>query len=80
MSFDYGKLRGRIRERYGTEQKFAAAMGIGRVSLSQKLNNECDFTRKQMLKAAELLEIESRDIPEYFFREISSETRTTATA
>lgn len=68
MSFDHSKLRGRIREKYGTEQKFAAAMGMGRVSLSIKLNNEGDFTRKQMLKAAELLELEASQIPEYFFK------------
>lgn len=67
MEFEYSKLRGRIRERFKTEGNFAAAMGIGRVSLSQKLNNEGDFTRNQMLKAAELLGIESKDIPEYFF-------------
>ncbi len=67
MDFDYGKLRGRIREKYQTERNFAVAMGIGRVSLSQKLNNENDFTRNQMLKAAELLGLDSSDIPEYFF-------------
>ena len=70
MAFDYSKLRGRIREKFGTEHKFAAAMGMGRVSLSGKLNNEGDFTRKQMLKAAELLQLDANDIPEYFFRPI----------
>lgn len=67
MSFDYRKLRGRIREKYGTEQKFAAAMGMGRVALSTKLNNNGDFTRNQMLKAAQLLELDATQIPEYFF-------------
>lgn len=67
MSFDYRKLRGRIREKYGTEQKFAAAMGMGRVTLSAKLNNDGDFTRNQMLKAAQLLELDATQIPEYFF-------------
>ena len=69
MSFDYCKLRGRIREKYGTEQKFAAAMGMGRVTLSAKLNNDGDFTRNQMLKAAQLLELDASQIPEYFFTE-----------
>lgn len=69
MSFDYRKLRGRIREKYGTEQKFAAAMGMGRVTLSAKLNNDGDFTRNQMLKAAQLLELDASQIPEYFFTE-----------
>ena len=68
MAFDYSKLRGRIREKFGTEQNFARAMGMGRVSLSMKLNNEGDFTRKQMLRAAELLGLDAGEIPEYFFK------------
>ena len=67
MEFDYSRLRGRIREKYRTEANFAAAMGIGRVSMSQKLNNETDFTQRQMLKAVKLLDIESREIPDYFY-------------
>lgn len=67
MEFEYGKLRGRIREKFKTETSFATAMGMGRVSMSQKLNNESDFTQKQILKAARLLEIESREIPDYFY-------------
>ena len=69
MEFEYSKLRGKIREHYRTEQEFASAMGIGRVSLSAKLNNTSDFTRKQILKAAKLLGIRSAEIPDYFFSE-----------
>ena len=69
MEFDYAKLRGKIRERFDTERNFAAAMGIGRVAMSQKLNNESDFTRKQMLKAAELLGIKPEEFVAYFFTE-----------
>lgn len=68
MVFDYQKLRGRIREKYGTEQKFAAEMHMNRGSLSSKLNNEGDFTRAQMLRAAELLDLTAFQIPEYFFK------------
>ena len=68
MLFNYSKLEGRIRQYYQTEEKFALAMGMGRSSLSAKLNNKSDFTRKQMLRAAELLEIEPAEIPIYFFR------------
>lgn len=67
MEFDYGTLRKKIREKYRTEQNFAIAMGIGRVSLSKKLNNDTDFTCTQMLRAAKLLGIEAKDIPSYFF-------------
>ena len=68
MVFDYCKLEGRIRQYYQTEEKFAHAMGMGRGSLSAKLNNKSDFTRNQMLRAADLLEIEHAEIPIYFFR------------
>ncbi len=68
MLFDYSKLRGRIREKYGTEQKFAAAMGMGRITLSRKLGNRGGFTQEQMLRAAEMLEFEVNEIPDYFFK------------
>ena len=67
--FDYTDLRAKIKEVYGTEQNFAKALEIGRVALSQKLNNDSDFTRKQMLKAAELLGFGVDEIPHYFFTE-----------
>lgn len=65
--FDYSKLRGRIRERYGTESNFADALGIGRVSLSKRLNNALDFNRIEMLRACDLLEIPSQEMHAYFF-------------
>lgn len=65
--FDYSKLRGRIREKVGTENDFAKEIGIGRTSLSKKLNNRVEFTQNEMKDAAAVLEIEDRDIPDYFF-------------
>lgn len=65
--FDYSKLRGRIRERYGTESNFADALGIGRVSLSKRLNNMLDFSRIEMLRSCDLLDITSQEMPSYFF-------------
>ena len=67
MRFDYSKLRGRIREKYHTEREFAMQMGIGRVSLSQKFNNEVDFTQTQIHRAAELLGIKTAEYGDYFF-------------
>ena len=65
--FNYDKLRGRIREIYGTEARFARALGIGRVSLSKRLNNTVDFTRTEIFVACELLGIAPGDIATYFF-------------
>lgn len=65
--FDYSKLRGKIREVYGTQFDFAEAMGMSAVSLSEKLNNKTQFTQKEIDKACELLQIKKEEIPIYFF-------------
>ena len=67
MKFDYSKLRGRIREKFGTQDNFAKALEIGRVSLSQRLNNHLEFTQEEINNACELLEINKNDIAKYFF-------------
>lgn len=69
MEFDYRKLRKRIRERFKTEDEFAKALGLTNTALSRKLRNDGDFTRGQMIRAASLLKIEAKSIPEYFFVE-----------
>ena len=65
--FNYNRLRGKIREVYGTEGDFAEALGIGRVSLSKRLNNSADFTRSEMLRSCELLNIAPAETVAYFF-------------
>lgn len=69
MEFDYRKLRGKIREKYSTERAFADDLGLGRTSLSQKLNGGVDFTQHQIHRAANLLQIDPREISTYFFTE-----------
>ena len=66
-AFAYDKLRGRIREVYGTEAKFAHAIGLGRVSFSKRLNNVVDFTRTEILKSCEKLSIDPSEVAVYFF-------------
>jgi len=67
MAFDYSKLRGKIREIFKTQSAFAKAMGISSTSLSAKLNNNVEFSQKEIDRAVELLKIEKEDIPAYFF-------------
>lgn len=68
MAFDYSKLNGRIREKMGTQEALARAMGISRSSLSLRLNNKIEFEPSEMLKICELLEIDKEnDITPYFF-------------
>lgn len=67
MAYDYRKLRGRIKEVCGTQDQFSKKLGIGRVSLSQRLNNQLEFSQDEMLKTCDILEIERAEIPVYFF-------------
>lgn len=69
MAFDYRKLRGRIKEIYNVQSAFADALGVSYTSLSNKLNGVVDFSQEEIAKSVELLQIEKRDIPLYFFVE-----------
>ena len=67
MEFNNSKLRGKIRELFGTEQKFSDAIGIAKSALSAKLNNNSEINRDEMLKMIDLLNIKKEDIFEIFF-------------
>lgn len=67
MSFCYDKLKGKIKEKFGTQDSFAKALGISRTTLNLKLNNLSEFTQKEMIDALTLLEISGNEVSEYFF-------------
>lgn len=67
MQYDYNKLRGKIKEICGTQDQFAEAIGLGRVSLSQRLNNQLEFSQDEIFKSCRVLSIDHEDIPVYFF-------------
>lgn len=67
MAWDYSKLRGKIKEKCGTQDVFAKKIGIGRVSLSQRLNNQSEFSQEEIFSACQVLDISKENIPIYFF-------------
>lgn len=67
--FNYDRLRNRIKEIVGTQDNFAKKIGLGRVSVSQSLNNQREFSAGEMLKAAQVLQFSTEEIPTYFFSE-----------
>ena len=69
IQFDYSKLRGRIREVFGTQAKFANEMKITTATLSSKLNNAVEFKQGEMDRACDLLTIGASEIKDYFFTE-----------
>ena len=67
MGFSYNKLKGKIKEVFGTQEAFAKALGIGRTALYSKLSNNTEFTQTEMLLSLELLHLEKSEIDTYFF-------------
>ncbi len=65
--FDYGKLRGRIKEKCGTQATFAGIIGLSDVSVSNKLNNNVDWGQEEIENAVNALEIPPNEIHSYFF-------------
>lgn len=65
--YDYRKLRGRIKERFGTQSAFAKAMGLSDVSVSNKLNNNVEWGQEEIEKSVIALDIAYTDIHSYFF-------------
>ncbi len=67
MAFDYSKLRGRIVERFGTQEAFAKALGMSTKTLSSKMGNKIYFRQDEINHALDLLEIDFSEAREYFF-------------
>jgi len=68
VRFDYSKLRGKIREVFGTQNDFAKAMGFSNASLSAKLNGKVEFGQNEIGRALSVLQINgSNELYEYFF-------------
>ena len=63
----YAKLRGKIREVFGTQDGFAKAMNLNNATLSLKLNDKTPWKREEMMSACEILDIPLDDISSYFF-------------
>lgn len=69
MSFEYDKLRGRIKEKFGTQAAFAKKLGVSERTLSLKLNGKIFFSQDEIKKGLELLELQKEDVNAYFFNE-----------
>ena len=67
VQFTYAKLRGRIKEKFGTETRFATALGVSLVTVSKKLNGTVQFTMKDMKKWSNILGIPTEEVGDYFF-------------
>jgi hypothetical protein len=65
--FDYSKLSGRIREKYGSQKAFAKALGMSEAALSNKMTGIYYFTQPEIKKSVKLLELDPGSVTDYFF-------------
>ena len=63
----YNKLKGRIIEKYGSQGKFAAALGMTENTVSRKMQDKVEFSKDDMVRWAELLDIDPSEFWDYFF-------------
>jgi hypothetical protein len=63
----YAKLRGKIREVYGTNNIFAKEIGMHPSVLSSKLNGKYDWTRREIVNICAALDIPLEKAYAYFF-------------
>lgn len=67
MNYSYDKLRGRIIEKYGSQEKYAEVLRISTNSLSKKMTGKTGFSQKDIALWSNLLEIDKSEYGEYFF-------------
>ena len=65
----YPKIRGAIREKFGTQSAFAQALGINPSTLVKKLSGKVEWTVGEMQATVLLLDIPRDRISEYFFKD-----------
>lgn len=68
MTFDYSKLRGRIKEKYGTYDNLLPKINMSGATLSRKLNGKSYFDSQEILNLSEALDIPSQERDNYFFK------------
>lgn len=63
----FRKLKARIIEKFGTQKLFAEALGVSKNLISLKMTKKVEFSKEDMLKWGELLDIPPEHFYEYFF-------------
>lgn len=74
MEFDYSALSGKIVEVFESRSNFAIAMDLSERTISLKMNNKRAWKNAEISKACDILNINSDEIPLYFFKNKVQET------
>ena len=63
----FNKLKGRIVEKYGSQNKFAKALNVSGQWVSMKMQGKSPFTKQDMSTWGKLLDIDKEEYIDYFF-------------
>lgn len=71
VRYDYNKLRGRIKEYFGTQENFADSLGISATALNNKLNEKLNvnFSQDEIFYAIQRLNIKPDELVDIFFKQ-----------
>ena len=67
LAYDYSKLRGRIKEVFGTQEAFAQAIGLTERSVSLKITSKRSWKQDEIINSINVLNLTTDDIKPYFF-------------
>lgn len=67
LKFDYSELRGLIRQYFGTNEKYAEAIGISEVALYDRLAGRVDFKQKEMLLSKKFFQLDADGLLRVFY-------------
>jgi len=67
VRYNFQRLKGRIKEYYGNQTKFAKELGITKQALSRKLTSKTRFSFEELEFMIDTLHIKPSEIQDIFF-------------
>lgn len=68
MNFNYKRLKGRIREYYGSQENAAKNLNLSTTALNNKLNGKTQFTSDELFILINEMEVTPDEIKDIFFK------------
>lgn len=72
--YDYSELFGLIRTHFGSQEKFAEALGLSKMSLTNRLLNRLQFKQNEIEIARKLFNLSAEDVVRIFFTKKTEKT------